>query len=227
MKTTSFPKKSLAIIFAILMTLSPILINHAAANGNELNLPSTPITIEVSNGTESYFNTQLSNVPAGYDVTNATYHGWCVDRTVIMTRSPAIHAVRLYTSTNPPEQLATEKWDMVNYILNHKQGTPGDIQQAIWYFINMVGNYTPTSTIARAIVNDTLANGNGFIPGNDQTIAVICFPGDLPQPTSVQISIIETTNTTIPEFRSLTIIPLFMTTTLLAITIYKKKHPKP
>jgi hypothetical protein len=220
-------RRNLVIGFVILMALSTILVNHVAASGDDLNLPATIVRIEVSDGTESYFITELSEVPVGYDVTNGTYLGWCVDTTADMARSPATHAVKLYSSLNPPGELASEKWDMVNYILNHKQGAAQDIQQAIWYFIHMDSSYSPTSTVAWTIVNETLANGNGFVPGYGQTIAVICYPMVLlPEPTDVQISIIEVTNTVIPEFPSLLILPLFMITTLLAVIVYRRKHSR-
>ncbi|MGD0494774.1 MAG: hypothetical protein ABSB28_01885 [Candidatus Bathyarchaeia archaeon] len=184
-------KRSLAVGFAIL-AFSSILVNlvatRAAPSGG-VNLPSTIVRIEVINGTATYFNITLSEVPMGYDVANGTYPGWCVDQTAIMARSPVTHEVRLYSSLNPPGTLATQRWDMVNYILNHKQGTLDDIQQAIWNFVNGIGNYTPSSTVAKAIVNDALANGNGFIPESNQTIAVICLPVVLSP--DVQVSIIE------------------------------------
>jgi len=220
-------RRNLAIGFVILMALSTILVNHVAASGDDLNLPSTIVRIEVSDGTESYFITELSEVPVGYDVTNGAYLGWCVDTTADMARSPATHAVKLYSSLNPPGELASEKWDMVNYILNHKQGTAQDIQQAIWYFIHMDSSYSPTSTVAWTIVNETLANGTGFVPEHGQTVAVICYPMVLlPEPTDVQISIIEVTNTVIPEFPSFLILPLFMITTLLAVIVYRRKHSR-
>jgi len=227
MKRSRYSKRNLVIGFAILVTLSSILVDHVAATDGGLNLPSTLVRIEVSNGTESYFNTKLSDVPTGYDVTNGTYPGWCIDIRAEMARSPATHAVRLYSSSSPPGELASEEWDMVNYIINHKQGTAQDVQQAIWYFIHMDGNYTPTSTVARAIVNDTLAHGNGFAPGNGQTIAVICYPMILlPGQPPVQISIIEVANIVIPEFPSALILPLIILTTPLAVIIYKKKEVK-
>jgi hypothetical protein len=222
MRTDS--RRSLAMGFAVLMTLLSILVSPVAAADDDLNLPSTIVRMEVSNGTVSYFETALSEVPSGYDVTNGTYVGWCVDQTAEMARSPATHAVKLYSSINPPGELASEKWDMVNYILNHKQGDAEDIQQAIWFFIHMNGNYTPTSTVAWTIVNDTLANGNGFFPEIGQMITVICYPRVLlPEPTDVQISIIEVTNTVIPEFPSFLVLPLFMIATLLAVMIHRRK----
>jgi hypothetical protein len=219
-------KRNLAIGFAIFMAFSSILVNHAVATGGGLNLPSTPVIMEVSNSTESYFNTTLSDVPLGYDVTNGTYLGWCVDTSANMAPSPAIHEVTLYSSINPPGTLATEKWDMVNYILNHKQGTAQDIQQAIWYFIDIGGNYTPTSTVAWTIVNDALANGTGFVPAYGQIIAVICFPEVLlPGSPSVQVSIIELANPVIPEFPSLAIPLLFALATLSIVILHRRKHP--
>jgi hypothetical protein len=198
MKMSTVTKRNIAIVLTILMALSSIMVYRAVATNGALSLPptNTPVTIEVRNGTVSYFDTTLSNVPAGYDVANAVYRGWCVDITAEMARSPATHEVTLYSSINPPGEFATERWDMINYVLNHKQGTAQDIQQAIWYFANMDGNFTPSSNTAWAIVNDTLANGNGFPPAYGPMIAVICFPVVLlPQPTSVQISIIEVPNT--------------------------------
>jgi hypothetical protein len=217
-------RRNVAMGFAVLMALSSILVNPVTATNLDLNLPSTIVRMEVSNGTVSYFETTLSEVPLGYDVTNGTYVGWCVDQTAEMERSPATHAVKLYSSINPPGELAGEKWDMVNYILNHKQGDAKDIQQAIWYFIHINGNYTPTSTVAWTIVNDTLANGNGFFPEIGQMIAVICYPMVLlPEPTDVQISIIEVTNTVISEFPSFLVLPLFMIATLLAVMVHRRK----
>jgi hypothetical protein len=219
-------KRNLAICIVILMALSSILVSHVVAADDGLNLPSTLVRIEVSNGTESYFNTNLSDVPSGYDVTNGTYLGWCVDTTAEMGRSPATHEVQLYSSIDPPGTLASEKWDMVNYILNHKQGTMDDIQQAIWYFIDIGGNYTPTSTVAWTIVNDTLANGTGFVPANGQIISVICFPEVLlPGSPSVQVTIIELANPVIPEFPSLAIPLLFALATLSIVILHRRKHP--
>jgi hypothetical protein len=219
--------KKFAICLVLLMLLSPILVGCAVADEGRLNLLSTPVMIEVIDGTESYFNTTLSGVPSGYDVTNGTYLGWCIDITRNMARSPATHEVTLYSSINPPGAFAKQSWSMVNYILNHKQGTADDIQQAIWYFINFDGNCTPTSTVASAIVNDARANGTGFVPAYGQTIAVICNPVILFPGEEVQISIIELSNTVIPEFPSLAIpLSLLALATLSAAVVYRKKRQK-
>jgi hypothetical protein len=187
-------KSILAAGFAVLMAISSILVNPAVAVHTALALPSTPVSLEAFNGTGTYFNISLTNVPSGYDVANMAYAGWCVDRTAEMTRSPAIHQVKLYSSFNPPGELATQNWTMVNYILNHKQGNTEDIQEAIWYFVNFENGYSPNSDVAWAIVHDTEANGTGFVPQSGQIMSIICSPVVLlPPHTDVQITVIEIT----------------------------------
>jgi hypothetical protein len=215
---------SLAAVFAILLVLPSVFVHGVYGTDAELNLPSASVLIEVSNGTGSYFVTKLSGVPSGYDVTNGSYAGWCVDVRASMTRSPATHEVRLFSSTNPPVELAGNSWDMVNYVLNHKQGVAEDVQQAIWYFVHMGGNYTPTRTLAWAIINDTVANGRGFSPVRGQTAAVICYPLIYSHQPDVQISIIEITDTVIPEFPSLLALVLFMLPAPLGAIVYTRRR---
>jgi len=218
--------QNLLIFAAISMILAaPVSTVHGA-----LNLPSTTVNIEVRDSTQSYFNTTLSEVPSGYNVTNSTYLGWSVDSGTPISRSPATHPVRLYSSLEPPAQLANQSWGMVNYILNHKQGSMPDIQQAIWYFVDIVGNYTPTRTVAWEIVNDTLQKGEGFIPTEDQTVAVICYPVIYSHQVPVQISIIEIgSNPATPEFPAiLVIVPIVLTPMIiLAVWVYRKKRTVP
>jgi len=207
--------------FLAFITLAVNVIGVAYATDTDLNLPPTPVRIEVFDGTESYFITKLMDVPEGYDVSNGTYLGWCIDTRVEMARSPAQHLVKLYSSLNPPGDLANESWDMVNYILNHKRGNATDIQQAIWYFINLDTAYTPTSEVAWEIINDALSNGEGYVPSYGEKIAVICYPQYV-LPSEVQISIIEVTNTIIPEFPSPQIMLTILSATLLIIVMYNR-----
>jgi len=209
----------------IFMAVSVIFAAPASAIDVALDLPSTIVRIEVSDGTESYFDTKLTKVPSGYDVTNVTYHGWCVDRRTEMIRSPATHMVLLLSSLNPKGEFANKAWDLVNYILNHKQGSVQDIQQAIWYVIED-GNYIPTSPTAWTIINDTIENGNGFVPAQGGIVAVICYPTFMfPNQGTVQISIIEVETTpVVPEFPSAFVLNPIMLTILLAILVYTKRR---
>jgi hypothetical protein len=160
-----------AITVSFMMVVAPV---RAAAT---LNLPSTLVTIIVTEGNESHFNEVLSNVPEGYDVTNATYLGWCIDASTTMTRNETFGG-QLYSSLSPPAgNWSTARWDVVNYILNHKQGNNTDTQQAIWFFINNTISFQQTLTpAANATVEDALANGTGFSPNPGQIVAGIVFP---------------------------------------------------
>lgn len=215
------------VIAAILVSMPICLVS---ASGVGLNLPRSQIVrIEVVNGTESYFNTSLMDVPSGYDVTNGTYPGRCVDTTTPMSRSPATHDVLLYSSLDPPNgTVADQRWDRVNYILNHKRGDITNIQRAIWYFVDFsnASEIPPaTDTVAWEIINDTIANGTGYVPAFGQTVAVLCIPVLLlPQLNPVQINIIEVTNPIVPEF-PLPAIPLVLASILLlAVVFYRRKN---
>jgi hypothetical protein len=152
------------------------------------NLPPGQVTLQVADDTDSYFISTLSGVPAGFDVADGVYPGWCVDRRYDIPRGTDV-LVTLYSSLSPPAALASQDWDMVNYILNNKQGVMMDIQNAIWYFVKMDGvgwgSITPSVT-AEAIVDDAIANGDGFVPGEGDILAIICLPE-----TDTQITIIE------------------------------------
>ena len=135
-----------------------------------LNLPEDPVTIVIYEGTVSYLSIVLSDVPLGYDVTNGTYLGWCI-REYIYIETGTEFSATLYSSYDPdmPDYLKDDDWDMVNYILNHKQGSVMDVQEAIWYFID--GGNTPSTSEGQAMVNEALMYGEGFVPGPGQVIA--------------------------------------------------------
>jgi hypothetical protein len=185
--------KNLSIALIVFAMLSGMVLATVKADPWP-NLPSTSVTMQVVDGTTSYFVTTLSNVPAGYDVSNGVYPGWCVDVRYTIPRAPTTHTVKLYSSLTPPLGLVGA-WDMVNYILNHKQGGRADIQAAIWYFIKMqaptpgyyTGLYYPPSVDTTAMVANALANGVGYVPSPGGILAVICDPS----PEATQISIIE------------------------------------
>jgi len=187
--------------------LSGILMTTAFAwVGANPNLPTTTVTLTQTNLTpwEYPFVSALSDVPGGFDVANSppTYVGWCVDLLGHVTRGSPGYPVRLYSSLSLTlvAPYNTFNWHMINYVLNHKQGTGVDISQAIWYFVN--GGSFPIaslqadgypfaipSALAEAMVADAEANGVGFIPGPGQIVAVICDPTDA----AVQDTIIELT----------------------------------
>jgi hypothetical protein len=194
--------KTIVITVISVLMLSGILMTSAIAADPFPNLPPTPVTITQGPLTiYTYpFDSTLSGVPAGYDVANGVYVGWCVDLVGIVTRGGPGYEVMLYSSLTPPAEVASIPWDMINYIINNKQGTGTDVQEAIWYFVNG-GAWptlaelpgwpfaTPPSAAASAMVADALANGVGFVPGPGELLAVICLPTDV----TAQDTIIELT----------------------------------
>ncbi len=227
MKPTKIVQHTLTIAVIVFFALCSITVYSVRATDG-ITVPPSPtmVTIEVVDGTSSYFLTTLTDVPSGYDVTNTTYLGWCIDVDAQMSRSPATHQVVLYSSLDPPNgTLKDQRWDIVNYILNHKQGTADDIQAAMWYFIHFDDETEtpPTNqTIAWAIIGDALANGTGYIPAPGETVAVICNPVIFLPLNPVQISIIEVTVPVIPEYPTIAITILTLTAISIGL-IYAKK----
>ena len=152
------------------------------------NLPSGIVHLTVVDGTTSYFISTLSNVPGGYGVSDGHYAGWCIERSHNMLRNVE-HDVILYSSLDPPDVLKYIDWVAINYILNHKQGEMTDVQEAIWHFVNFVGNYTPTTVSAKEMVNDANLHGAGFVPRTGQVVAVICYPAYGTQITLIEVAL--------------------------------------
>lgn len=172
--------------------LSGILMSPASA-ATFPQLPSTQITVNLTPLTlYAYpFAVTLSNIPTiggPYDVSGGTsYTGWCCDLVGFAVRGNDYTAL-LYSSLSItlPAQFASIRWDMINYILNHKIADGTDISQAIWYFVKG-GSWPntwdlpgypyplPPSANAQLMVNDALApgHGSGFVPGPGQVVAVI------------------------------------------------------
>ena len=109
-----------------------------AAFDSTVRLPTQLVTMRAVCGTESYFEMTLSDIPAGFDITNGTYQGWCVQKDIQMTQDVS-HTVLLYSSydSQMPESFRCENWDKINYVLDHKQGGRQSVQDAIWYYTDL------------------------------------------------------------------------------------------
>jgi uncharacterized repeat protein (TIGR02543 family) len=144
-----------------------------------IHLPSSQVTMKVfANSSISYFRTQLLNVPAGYEVTNKFYTGWCSDYAhYIYTNTP--YQTYLYSSYNTslPSRDYHQNWSKVNYILNHKQGTNWhQVQNAILYILDF-GNQGLNAT-GWAMVNAAAQYGGSYIPHCGDIIVIIADPGE-------------------------------------------------
>lgn len=139
-----------------------------------IHLPDAPVTMTATDGDDSYFDIDLSDVPPNHDVANGVYEGWCADRSVVMPRGEQL-TVRLFNSLDPllPAILRDSNWSKVNYILNHNDGaTKTDIQDAFWYLLcNYPYSYL-TSTAK--MLADTAQEG--FIPQPGDLIAILAQP---------------------------------------------------
>ena len=151
------------------------------------NLPSGTVTLGIANTTPWTFpwTVVLSGVGAGFDVSDGSYTGWCVDTEHYIDRT-LTYPVNLYSSYDPSlasmPATAGVDWNRINYVLNNKDaGTADDIQAVLWYIVqgawetNADWGYTHTAT-ADAILADAQSNGGAYEPGPEDWLAIICLP---------------------------------------------------
>lgn len=199
----SMGKKSVSLMVVLCLAVASIWLiigifpkEVSAQEAPALNLPEAKVKMVVfpddwviiPDDLPSYFDTQLYEVPPGFDVSSGWYNGWCLDKYHYIYVG-WVYWTKLYSSYDPnlPAGYKNYDWNRINYVLNHKheQSVMEDIQDAIYYFI--YGGDLPSRPLARAMVQDALQNGQDFVPGCKETIAVICDAG-FPD---VQLSIIE------------------------------------
>jgi len=173
-----------------LLLIASTLLTATALHAGALNLPSTPVTYYVEGSdTDAFFHVTMFNVPSGFSVVNDVYPGWCVTLNAPESPTGVNRSTFLLDSTSAslPAPLNNIRWDLVNYILNHKQGVADEVQSAIW-LITDNSTILPITANVQAMIADALAHGNGFVPQNGQIAAVIVAAVDDP---AVQIVIIE------------------------------------
>jgi len=166
-----------------------------------LNLPPGPVAVTHglwNQGPYSTIDITLSSVPAGYQVTNGTYVGWCIEDNH-QDDSPPGSMLTLLDSTDggplacDPGGFPGIPWDQINYLLNHQQGTSGnipatieDVQTAMWIIAGTddPGHETfPVTPEANDLVTDAQLNGPGFVPtGSDVVTVILCADGLGPDP---------------------------------------------
>lgn len=177
MKKLSFP---IAIVAAV--TLGVTLVFAAGL----LNLPTDPVTIThgpwLGNAPDSTIEITLSDVPAGFDVMNGPYDGWCTEDN-FQPNAPQVSGI-----LNEP---GGDPWDKVNWVLNNwsAYGDYYDAQIAIWMLTGT--NNTPVTAAAQAIYDAALANGAGFTAGPGQVVAVVAFSDTFGGANKYQDTIIE------------------------------------
>jgi hypothetical protein len=167
-----------------------------------LNLPPDYVTANHGpwkGGIYSTLDITLSDVPDGYDVTNGTYIGWCIEDNWADDPGPD-YPVRLMDSTDPSSfgppcsNYNDIPWDRVNYLLNHKQGSKWDVQLALWAVAQTDYVGRTLTPAAQVMFDEAVANGDFFIPAPGQIVAVaLCADGlsGKIDPRAIQDTIIE------------------------------------
>ncbi len=148
-----------------------------------LKLPTSTVTATVEPAGVYPFQIVLSGVPKGFDViNNFAYNGWCADLlTIIQENTPYTATLSSSLCNSPPDYTSTQ-WNMVNYILNNKQGTSEDVQAAIWLTFGFNAGQIQTNAgsgfsydyaTANAIVCAAKAHGGCFDACFEKIVAVI------------------------------------------------------
>jgi hypothetical protein len=160
-------------------------VNAGVSNSCLVDLPDVPVTMyawERPASWPAFFKIQLSGVGGGYDVSDGTYEGWCIEYGTPIPNGVA-HSVMLHSSYCPPALFDVPGWNEINYILNNKQGDRWDVQRAIWYFINFgpwdwdqPHGESPVVTQYTLDMIDDAEDNSDYIPGPGDTVAVICEP---------------------------------------------------
>jgi len=128
---------------------------------------------------ESFLRITLSNVPSGYDVSNNAYPGWCVEAFNFDLFPYVDHCdtTLRVTTESLPAHLQHLPWGIINYILNNKQGTARDVANVIWYYTDSYVPPLAEQTPEYFALRNDAAGKNSYVPGPNQTIAVVLDRG--------------------------------------------------
>jgi hypothetical protein len=205
--------KNTKILFAVLALICAATI-ATAADPLGLNLPTSTVTLTIPGlaGNTAQIYIKLANVPAGYDVTNGQYLGWCADPDNIIYYPNVPYNARLYSSYDNalPQNAASANWPKINYLVNkyRKGGFSGtcatavrddEIQTIIWSFLghsNVWG--TPSTACMTAIKADVNANGASYVPASGDVVGIVADNGRY-----VQVVFLELPYVTAPEIAGL------------------------
>jgi hypothetical protein len=163
------------------------------------SLPES-VKMSIQGGDDVYFSTTI--IAGGTPSLDGTLTGWCIDsENIIYTGTE--YSAQVYSSyedllaahPNFDQVDKPENLPLVNYIINTYE-VPAysecDIQWAIWKVIDD-GPHSPcdgsNEIVAQMIADDAIENGQGFVPGCDDKVAVILVP----TATGTQVTIAQVT----------------------------------
>jgi hypothetical protein len=180
--------------------------NMASVINFELELPDQA-TLQVQYpyvGAPSYLQSTIS----GGTPLDGSYNGWCIDTDRSIRQD--LYTVNVFSSyeTLPVGTVEhPENLDLINWIINQDfigqispcggNYTYGDVQRAIWTLIDdevSASGLGPWSQCrADMIIDAAMENGEGFVPGCNDFIAVILIPVDVNGDPIAQITIAQVT----------------------------------
>jgi hypothetical protein len=114
--------------------------------------------------------------------------GWCCDETHQMYANYPynVHVMSSYDDDLPPVA-QSENWDMINYLINARRSGEGifnqnwtsnamktQFQLAVWYLVGGTGPHP--GGLAGQFVDEAIANGDDYIPGDGEFYALILVP---------------------------------------------------
>jgi len=155
-----------------------------------LDLPEEPQSAHIAINNDSTYVTTLMHCPTGYHVQSALpYTGWCVDLYHHISTNHTYYAT-LYNSYDPnlPERLKDSDWDLANYVINNRIGNRWSVQAALWYFVGG-GDYPSNDENAVSMIEDALANGEGYTPSFGDRVMVLVDVDEDTQVTAIEIDL--------------------------------------
>ena len=137
----------------------------------------------------SYFDSELSNVPLGYEIGNGLYSAWCGTDSVSVNINHS-YEMDIYSSLLPSVLPAytrdASRWNEINWLFNNLNGYQGyqwsDVQGAVWKILNDWDgtthfNVPESGSMVNSMVSDAKLH-DSFIPTCGEKAAVILVPKD-------------------------------------------------
>lgn len=163
-----------------------------------MNLPPTA-TYTITNWdpsvSNSYVQVTLSDIAAGYEITNGVYPSSCADHTTPIYVGYS-YAMDVYSSLYPsqlPPFAQSDKWEKINWLYNHLDWYPGyhwyDIQGFIWLYDNPVwdgqaeGSMPALTQLTQQMKQDADTYGVGYkVPLGGYYVIIFIPPGSVDVP---------------------------------------------
>ena len=168
-----------------------------------MNIPSqATYTITAFNPATlgAYVDATLSNIPAGYDISNGTYASNCADHATTINVGQSYN-MDVYSSLYPdklPLFVQSTKWDRINWLYNHLDWYPGylwsDVQGLIWLYDSPAWNGAADSNVpaltalTTKMKHDADLYGAGYrVPPGGNACIIFVPAGTLPTATNPTI----------------------------------------